>query len=302
MDIIQAKDWLLLVVGVVLGIVPTIVVSHYYFKRSTEKSLSCYLMFHASPMSGMAPRVRKELGVEFRGQTIGNLIEAQFLIVNDGYKAVRDVIKPLSLQWPDMVRVLDAQVVQTNAQGINSTALLSPSAEAAERVELSFDLLNAREWLVLKVIADGPAEATDWKWSIVSDDLPRGVALRRLTLKNLRDLPRINISIPKAVGFICFVVALCSFWWLWANPIVNAWAESHEQGVMRLLCGFAYIALNVVVFAFMGLSIMIVGELHREIQPWQKRIPSLPKELVEDVWRGYSAQVDAAERLKKSTG
>ena len=62
---IQGKELFLLALGIVLAVPPAIGISHYYFKKSFTKSLTPHLMFHATPMSGMAPETRGELNVEW---------------------------------------------------------------------------------------------------------------------------------------------------------------------------------------------------------------------------------------------
>jgi hypothetical protein len=87
---IQSKDLVLVLLGVLLSLPPAILISRYYFKRSFSKSLTPYLMFHASPMSGMSPAIREQLDIQFKNRRVSNLIEAQFVIINDGDKALRD--------------------------------------------------------------------------------------------------------------------------------------------------------------------------------------------------------------------
>ena len=216
-------------------------------------------MFHASPMSGMGAELRKELDVEFKARKVGNLIEAQFLVVNDGNKALRDVIEPLCLRWSPSVRVLDAQVVQTQSADIKVTADLVQVSDGHQNVTLSFDLLNAKEWFIVKVIADGAPDAVDWIWSIVADELPRSLNLKRLTLQDLGNLPEPPLERKIAAVLMFISLAFVAGWFGWMDEATEAWSKSVEHAgsllafagaALRFLVGLATWAAAAAAFAF----------------------------------------------------
>jgi hypothetical protein len=296
---IQLKDWVLLLIGAVVGLA----ISHYYYRRSFIKSLTPYLMFQASPMSGAAQSVKQQLEVKFNGRLVSNLIEAQFLVVNDGVKAIRDLIEPLTLKWDASLTILDAQLMSTRSSASAPPIDFLPQRQSPQSIQLPIALMNAGDWFILKVIADGPANvAADWKWSVAVDELPPQLPLRMLGLEDLGRLPisprgRIRAALMTAGAA---VVTLVGFWLL---PLLGEWSKANLAdgsvgywafGVVQLLLGI--LVLTAVVVAGAAAS--------KSVQGWhmfRKSLPSLPDDVVSDVWRGHSAQADAAERLRKVT-
>ena len=296
---IQLKDWVLLLIGVVAGLG----ISHFYYRRSFIKSLTPYLMFQASPMSGAAQSVKQQLEVKFNGRLVSNLIEAQFLVVNDGVKAIRDLIEPLSLKWDASLTILDAQLMSARSSASSPPINFLPQRHAPQSIQLPIALMNAGDWFILKVIADGPASATaDWKWSVAVDELPPQLPLRMLGLEDLGRLPisrkgRIRAALMTASAV---AVILIGFWLL---PIIDEWSKKNlaEGTISYWALGLVQVILVIIVVT----SVFVAGAAASKfVQGWnvfRKSLPSLPDDVVSDVWRGHSAQADAAERLRKVT-
>lgn len=70
--------------SLIVGVVATIWVSRYYYKRSTNKALTPYLQFFSSLFDGVDPSVRESLKIAYKGTAVTELLEAQFLIANSG--------------------------------------------------------------------------------------------------------------------------------------------------------------------------------------------------------------------------
>lgn len=296
---IQLKDWVLLLFGVVAGLA----ISHYYYRRSFIKSLTPYLMFQASPMSGAAQSVKQQLEVKFNGRLVSNLIEAQFLVVNDGVKAIRDLIEPLTLKWDASLTILDAQLMSTRSSASAPPVNFLPQRLAPQSIQLPITLMNAGDWFILKVIADGPADAVaNWKWSVAVDELPPQLPLRMLGLADLARLPissrrRIRAALMTA-GAV--VVSVVGFWLL---PLIGEWSKATlaEGSIGYWVLGLGQVLLGILVLT----GVAVAGSAaSKSVQGWnvlRKSLPSLPDDVVSDVWRGHSAQADAAERLRKVT-
>lgn len=296
---IQLKDWVLLLIGAVIGLG----VSHFYYRRSFIKSLTPYLMFQASPMSGAAQSVKQQLEVKFNGRLVSNLIEAQFLVVNDGVKAIRDLIEPLTLKWDVSLTILDAQLMSAKSSASVPPIDFLPQRQAPQSIQLPIALMNAGDWFILKVIADGPANAmADWKWSVAVDELPPQLPLRMLGLKDLGRLPisprgRMRAALMTA-GAVA--VTLVGFWLL---PLIDAWSKANlaEGSIGYWTLGLVQLLLGILAFT----GVVVAGAAaSKVVQGWnvfRKSLPSLPDDVVSDVWRGHSAQADAAERLRKVT-
>jgi hypothetical protein len=62
-------------ISILIGIIPTIIISRYFYKRSIQKSLTPYIQFFSSPIRGIDPQVRKELFVKYQDYEIENLLK-----------------------------------------------------------------------------------------------------------------------------------------------------------------------------------------------------------------------------------
>lgn len=296
---IHSKDLILILLGVLLGLPPSILVSRYYFKRAFLKNLTPYLMFHATPMSGMSPVVRNQMTIEFKSQRVQNLVEAQFVVINDGDKALRDTIEPLTLRWPSSLQVLDAEVVRRYPATLQAEANLDGLAE--NKLQIEFNLLNAREWFIVKLIADGHSTPDQWNWSIVADELPRSLKLKKLTLDDLSDLP-----VPTKERFV--YVGISILFGALTYGVFRSMSALSDWGKINTADGtFSWIATGVllIALAFFGLvssvaTIAIFSKAIRGLRLFRQELPNLPDDVVADVWRGHSAQGDAVERLRKA--
>lgn len=297
---IQLKDLVLILLGVLLSLPPTIFISRYYFKRAFLKSLTPYLMFHATPMSGMSPIVRDQMNIEFKSRRVENLVEAQFVVINDGDKALRDTVEPLTLRWPDALRVLDAEVVRRHPSTLQVEVKLNQLT--AKELEVRFDLLNAREWFIVKVIADGHSTPEQWQWSIVADELPRSLGLKKLTLDDLSDLPMptrerlvyLGLSILAGGGAYAVFSGMSA---------VTDWGKSNagDGSIFSIATGILMAALAFMGIALIGATGGFASRAIRGLRLLRQELPNLPDDVVAEVWRGHSAQGDAVERLREAS-
>jgi len=294
---IQLKEWVLLLLGALIGLA----ISHFYYRRSFKKSLSTYQMFHASPMTGMASEVKGQLEVKFKGQSVANLIEAQFLVINDGVKALRDLIEPLTLTWSAGLRMLDAQVVRSST-GVNSIQLAAHGmTDANGRLEIPIKLMNAGDWFILKVVADGPGGGGDWRWSISVDELPPSLLMKKMTTEDLGRFPLSRARRQRAAAITALGLALSWACW-WSTGWLGDWSKAHApegsfwQGVLATLA-FA-VGLSILVGLFVALA--AAAKVVQGWRPFGKELPCLPEEILSDVWRGHSAQPDVVDRLRKA--
>jgi hypothetical protein len=103
--------------SLIIGVVATVWVSRYYFKRTTDKSLTPYLQFMSSLFDGVDPSVRESLKIAYKGTAVTELLEVQFLIANTGERPIRDVIAPLTLSIPENCSLLDASLLHISPEG-----------------------------------------------------------------------------------------------------------------------------------------------------------------------------------------
>jgi len=153
--------------SLIIGVVATVWVSRYYFKRTTDKSLTPYLQFVSSLFDGVDPSVRESLKIAYKGTAVTELLEVQFLIANTGERPIRDVIAPLTLSIPENCYLLDASLLHISPEGREVEIKHTPEA-----VVFRFPLLNTGEFFITKLLLQGKAKADEFKFTVTVDDLP----------------------------------------------------------------------------------------------------------------------------------
>ena len=153
--------------SLIVGVVATVWVSRYYFKRATDKSLTPYLQFMSSVFDGVDSSVREALKIAYKGTAVTELLEVQFLIANTGERPIRDVIAPLTLSIPEGCYLLDASLLHISPEGRQVEIKHTPEA-----VVFVFPLLNTGEFFITKLLLQGKAKANDFKFTLTVDDLP----------------------------------------------------------------------------------------------------------------------------------
>ena len=169
-------DLILPLVSLVIGIAATLIVGHYYFRRTVNKSLTPFLHFSTQLLQGIAPEVRKELRVEFRGVPVEDLQELQFLVANTGERAIRDIIAPLTLVLPPECSLLDASILHVSPPGRSVTLLTSE-----HEIRFQFPLLNSREFFLVRLLVRGKVGPKHLSFSITADDLPPKLSVAPLS-------------------------------------------------------------------------------------------------------------------------
>lgn len=158
------------IISLVLGIVATVIVSHYYYRRNFKKtSLTPYIQFYSSSLKGIDSKVRKELQIKYNDQSIENLFEIQFLIANTGNKAIKNVIEPLSLSIPNDCNLLDAHILHISPTGRKVKLNITDDKSS---IVYDFSLLNSGDFFIVKLLIDGNPSHEDFNFSIVAEELP----------------------------------------------------------------------------------------------------------------------------------
>jgi len=153
--------------SLIVGVLATVWVSRYYFKRTTDKSLTPYLQHISSLFDGVDDSVRESLKIAYKGTAITELLEVQFLIANTGERPIRDFIAPLTLSIPQNCSLLDASILHVSPEGREVLINQTPHT-----VAFNFPLLNSGEFFITKLLLQGVAKTKDLKFTITVDDLP----------------------------------------------------------------------------------------------------------------------------------
>lgn len=172
----------------IFGIVAGTVVSHYYYRKSTLKQLSVYKWLSARIFSGIDPDVRHQLHFTFRGEEVDDLHQLEFLVANDGERAISNIIEPLTMHLPPGIRVLDASIIyrQPNEFAAEIEVFAEPKTPPA--IRLIFPLMNKGEFIFVKLLLGGALRSKDVEFRLLADDLPRSLKFKHLPESaNVRD-------------------------------------------------------------------------------------------------------------------
>ena len=170
-------DLLISIASLIIGVIATVLVSSYYFRKSFTKSLTAYVQFSSLPLRGIDPEARKAIEIKYHDQQVENLFEIQFLIANTGDKAIRDVIDPLTLTIPNGSSLLDASLLHVSPDGRRVTI---KSSDDQRHVSFSFPVLNSGEFFIVKLLLNGAPETKAFIFAITADELPPTLKIQHL--------------------------------------------------------------------------------------------------------------------------
>lgn len=226
--------------SLIAGVVATVWVSAYYFRRSLTKSLTPYVQFTSKPFQGISADVRKALQVTYAGVPVEDLYEVQFLIANTGDKAIRDLIEPLFLSIPEKSTLLDASVLHAEPSGLKTTLTIPDDRRS---ISIDFPLLNKGDFFVLKVLLNGAPQLEELRFSILVDELPRQLPTERLGFDAIASSKKREMSFPMlGFGLVVVLFGLALF-----KVIYDAWTglPSMDGGIMSFLLRITVGALAV---------------------------------------------------------
>lgn len=158
-------------ITLVVGIVATFLVARHYYRRSVDKQLTPYIRKASMVFGGIAPDVRDQLKIFYNDTEVPDIFELEFVIINEGERPIRDIIKPLSLELPTGVEVLDSRVVSVNPEG-REVDLRKVRNGDSDTLIYEFPLLNSDEYFTSRALIKGAMEFKDINFSITADDLP----------------------------------------------------------------------------------------------------------------------------------
>ena len=174
-------------VGVILGALATVLVSRYYFLRSTRKSLGVYGLLNSFVFAGIAPDVRSQLHFHFRDREVDEVQQLVFLVANDGERAISNAIEPLTLLVPPGVEVLDASILHRHPESLQVKVVVTSQGTTGSAIALQFPLLNKQEFFAVKLLLSGGLSEDGLTLRILVDDLPRSVQIKELPPSAAKD-------------------------------------------------------------------------------------------------------------------
>ena len=212
------------IIGIIAGLVITIIISRYYYRLGARRRLSVYVLRSFQAMSDLDPDIKKDFSVEFNGAPVRSLTVLDLLIANEGTHPVRDYVEPLSIQMPDGVNLLNVMIPYVYPEGRHADVIV----KSGHSFEYQFSILNPREYFLTKIVADGYIDADELLITITADNLPPRIkpeagdhieAGKRSPIGSLAGLAAAAIY---AFSGLCLVSMLSLLWHVNRN-LLPAW-------------------------------------------------------------------------------
>src|SRR5690349_20675421 len=100
-----------LLMGAVLGVITSIIITRYYYFKQVDKRITPYIQLASPILKGTDPNVRKSLKIHYQDKEVSDLFDLQIIVANEGYRPIRNYIEPLSFDVPNSVKVLDTSIL-----------------------------------------------------------------------------------------------------------------------------------------------------------------------------------------------
>lgn len=162
-------------IGALIGVVATIGVSSYFYRRSTKKELSAFELVNSRLFHGIDPTVRETLRFTYKDTEVEELSILSVLIANTGERAISGFISPPTIRLPDHIRVMDVSVEYRHPSTMVIKAHVDES-DGSSVIRVSTPLLNKRDFVVVKLLLDGAIEPWSLKLEVTAEDLPRSIS------------------------------------------------------------------------------------------------------------------------------
>lgn len=267
--------------GIVVGVIATVVVAHYYFRRTTRKSLGVYEILSTQIFAGIEKSVRDQLKFTFRGHEVQDLQQVEFLIANDGERAISHVIEPLRHDLATKAKLLDASILYRHPESLKVDIRTVQIPNGSTSIIFDFPLLNKGDFFLVKLLLSGRAKSKDFAFRIIADDLPRSLSATWLPSNAFSERKFEIVWSAVATGFAVAGLLAWLIWILYSlykfrpelfpypwSTFVMSWESALLLGPGISFC----VLLGLIAFAL----IAMVG--FDEFSPWRPRFP-VPKEL-----------------------
>lgn len=151
-----------------LGIWVTFHFSKKYYEKSTNYSLTPYLIGYEPFFQGLDDDIEENLEILYKGDPVENLTRFQILVGNDGDQPLSDFIEGPNLELPDHVDVLDSDIIAVDPEGRNIEL-----AAGGESISLSLDvsLLNPFDYAIIEVLTKGSLNPKNLDFSVTAEHL-----------------------------------------------------------------------------------------------------------------------------------
>jgi len=277
------NNTLFTIITTLIGMFVTFIVAFYFYKKTFKFKLTPFLLFYSSPLDDIDKEVLKDLEIKYKTTKINNLLEIQFLIANTGDKAIKNIIEQLTLEIPNNCFLLDSVITHISPEGRKVILIID---ENKKKIKFEFQLLNSRDFFIIKLLIDGKTSPSNFKFTIVSEELPPILKYEYLPSESLQDEKKKYFKLPALITTLIFLIFCLSLDLL----IINNW--KYLPSITQLgfynfiiilgLHGWAIIFSIIPAFLFSIIGILAVGASFTggTFPPPQKRF-ILPKKHIE---------------------
>lgn len=230
------------IVGIIIGVAATVLVARYYFRKTINKEISVFVSLNSRVFEGLEPQVRSKLEFHYSGKEIAELQQIDMIIANNGDRAIRDCIEPLTLHFKKMTTILDASIIHREPSALQVT-IESKECDNLPVVRCEFPLLNKGEFFLLKLLLDGYVSRKDIECKILVDDLPRSFSAKLLPMGAVTEKRKIEwMQVILGSVLLLGVASGCLILWnyynvkpgIWPFPWFNfqpTWIETPALGI-----------------------------------------------------------------------
>jgi len=165
-----------------IAVIITFLVTRHFYLRSVDKELVPFLQFQSDVLDQIDDEVKSDLEIKYKGIKVDRLQQIQFLVANTGEKAIKELIKPLSLKIKGKVSIMDAKILYIHPKGREVTLILDKTNNT---VNFNFPLLNKDDFFIVKFLINGSPKKSDYGFSITADDFPPNLSIQRLSYRQI---------------------------------------------------------------------------------------------------------------------
>ena len=169
----------LTIIGILIGVVVTVMVGAYYFRKSVEKKLTIYILLSKNIFGESHETIKDKLKLVHNSKDVTDPFMIHYLIVNEGAVAIQNIIEPLTLKLPTGVHVLDASVLNIHPEGRKIDLSLSYDDEQS-KIEVHFPLLNKEERFTLQLLLDGKIDSENESFEITVENISPLITPKRM--------------------------------------------------------------------------------------------------------------------------
>lgn len=245
----------------IIGLAATVLVSRYYFNRTVNKHLSAFVTLSNRVFAGVEPAVRNNLEIKYNREDVKELQQIDLVIANDGNRAIRDCIEPLTLRISKPARILDTSVLHRSPSDLGVELSHSQDGSGVPSVCCSFPLLNVGEFFYVKLLLDQHVNSSDISCHILCDDLPRRFETKHLpssaTTKSQRSVEWVGVGIGGSI-LVALAAHLTVLWNCYlAKPSIFPYPWDTFQASWGETPALFVNAIGIVIFFALGLTTLI---------------------------------------------